>query len=204
MTRITKRDFVRVLCCLHLPGDETTEVNTTERQKDNDWTKPVSVARVTHGLDPAPESRPVRSKLAGAIACGSTAITGRFPSPGVAAPAGPLPRPSNNNQVDASTQTYFDDCLGQNGSQTSRHRTSIPSILRVGRAVLSGSGAHKRGIAQCSQVMEEQPVAGQVDLQESQRGGVGERQGGPMGLQYPRENAVGKGKEVAHQYIAYR
>ncbi|KAL5347191.1 hypothetical protein ACLOAV_007500 [Pseudogymnoascus australis] len=203
MTRITAKGFVRVMCCLHLPPDETMEMNTAGRQKDNDWTKPVSVARVVPELGPVPEPRPARPELVGAIRCGSTATTGHYPLPDIAAPA-EVPTSSNNNQEDASTQTYFDNYLGQNSSQTSRHRTSIPMVLGIGRAVLSGSGKDKRRVAQCSQVREEHTVAGQVDLREFQRDDAGERQDATTGLHRPGENAVGKWKEAANQYIAYR
>ncbi|KFY95859.1 hypothetical protein V498_03076 [Pseudogymnoascus sp. VKM F-4517 (FW-2822)] len=203
MTRITTRGFVRVMCCLYLPPDETIEMNTVGRQRDNDWTKTVSVARIIPELGPVIESRPAIPKLIPAIRCGPTATRGRYPSPDIAAPAETVPRPSNNNQEDASTQTDFDNYLGQNSSQASRHRTSIPTILRVGRAVLSGSGTDKRRVAQCSQVREEHTAAGQVDLRESQRDDAGERQDATTGLHRPGENAVGKWKEAANQYIAY-
>ncbi|OBT57278.1 hypothetical protein VE04_02335 [Pseudogymnoascus sp. 24MN13] len=136
--RITVRDVVRVICCLYLPADETLEANTTDRQKDNDWLKPVSGAGVIPEPDAAPACRPARPTLAWGIRRGSTAITGRLPTPNAAVPAELPPRQSNNHQKDASTQTDFDDCLGQNSSQTSRHRTSVPTILRVVRAVQSG------------------------------------------------------------------
>lgn len=203
MARVTTRGFVRVMCCLHLPPDETMEMNTAGRQKDTDWTKPVSVAQIIPELGPVPGSRPARPKLVGAIRCGLAATAVRYSSPDIAAPAETVPRPSNNSQEDASTQTDFDNYLGQNSSQISRHRTSIPAILRVGRAVLSGSGTDKRRVARCSQVREGHTVAGQVDLRESERDDVGERQDATMGLHRPRENAVGKWKEAAHQYIAY-
>jgi hypothetical protein len=165
--RFTVRGFVRVICCLYLPVDETKEANTTDRQKDNDWLKPVSGAGVIPELNAVPESRAARSTLAGGIGPGSPAITGRLPTSRVAIPAELPPRRSDNNQEDASTQTDFDDCLGQNSSQTSRHRTSLPTVLRVGRAALPGSVIDKRRIARCSQIREEQTVAGKVDLQES-------------------------------------
>ncbi|KFZ08338.1 hypothetical protein V501_06003 [Pseudogymnoascus sp. VKM F-4519 (FW-2642)] len=136
--RITVRDVVRVICCLYLPADETMEANTTDKQKDNDWLKPVSGAGVIPEPDAAPASRPARSTLAWGIGRGSTAITGRLPTPNAAIPVEVPPSQSNHNQEDASTQTDFDDCLGQNSSQTSRHRTSVPTILRVWRAFLSG------------------------------------------------------------------
>ncbi|OBT98065.1 hypothetical protein VE01_03724 [Pseudogymnoascus verrucosus] len=166
--RISVRDIVRVICCLYLPADETTEANTTDRQNDNDWLNPVSGAGVIPGLDTDPASRPARSTLAWGVRLGSTAITGCLPTPSVAVSAEVPPRRSNNNQEDASTQTDFDDCLGQNSSQISPHRTSVPTVLRVGRAVQSGSVKDKRRMARCSRIREEQTVAGQVDLQESQ------------------------------------
>lgn len=180
------------------------EVNTADRQKDNDWIKPAAVARVIPGLDAVPESRPATSTPARDIRCGSTAITSRLPSPGVTAPAKLHPRPSNKNQENASTQTYFDDSLGQNSSQASRHRTSVPTILRVGRAVLPGSVTDKRSLARYSQVKEEQLIDGQADLQESLGEGVAERQEAAMRSQHPRENNVGESQEAASQYIAYR
>lgn len=204
MAKITMRDFVRVICCLYLPADETMEVNTADRQKDNDWMKPASVARVIPGLDAVPESRPATLTPARGIRCGSTTITSRLPSPDVTAPAKLCPRPSNNNQENASTQTYFDDSLGQNSSQTSRHRTSLPTILRVGRAVLSGSVTDKRRLARYSQVKEEQIIDGQGDLQESLEDDVVERQEAAMRSQHPRENTVGESQKAASQYIAYR
>ncbi|OBT90487.1 hypothetical protein VE02_01214 [Pseudogymnoascus sp. 03VT05] len=200
--RFTVRGFVRVICCLYLPVDETKEANTTDRQKDDDWLKPVSGAGVISELDAVPVSRPARSTLSRGIRRASTAITGRLPTPNLSVPTELPPRRSNNNQEDASTQTGFDDCLGQNGSQTSRHRTSLPTNLRVGRAVLSGSVTDKRRIGRCSPIMEEQTVAGQVDLQESQGHDVREKQGASI-LQRPRENAVRKRTEAAQQYIAY-
>ena len=98
---------------VYLPADETMEVNTAERQNDNDWMKPASVARVIPGLEAVPESRPATSTPAKGIRCGSTAITSRLPSPGVTAPAKFHPRPSNKNQENASTQTYFETALGK-------------------------------------------------------------------------------------------
>lgn len=180
------------------------EVNTADRQKDNDWIKPTSVARVIPRLDGVPESRPATSTPARGIRCGSTAITSHLPPPGVTAPAKLLPRPSNDIRENASTQTYFDDSLGQNSSQTSRHRTSLPTILRVGVAVLSGSATDKRRLARCSQVKEEQIIDGQGDLQESLGDDVTERQEAAIRSQHPRENTVGESQEAASQYIAYR
>ncbi|KFY26553.1 hypothetical protein V493_04008 [Pseudogymnoascus sp. VKM F-4281 (FW-2241)] len=204
MVKVTMRGVVRVICCLHLPADETMEVNTADRQKNNDWINPVSAARVIPQLDAVPESRPATSTVARGIKCGSTAITGRRPLSGATAPAKIPPQFSSDNHEDASTQTDFDGFLGQNSSPTSRHWTSLPKILLVGRAALSGSVTGKRRKAQCSQVREEQSVAGQVDLQESQKDDVGERQDASVRLQRHRENAVGERKEAAHQYIAYR
>lgn len=127
------RDFIRFICCLYLPADETTEAKRSDTQKGGDRIKPVSVPPVIPKVVSVPESILSRSTPAGGARYGSTATTGRLPSPDIAVPAGFLPRLSNSNQVDASTQTYFDDCLGQNCSPTSRHRTSIPTILRIGR-----------------------------------------------------------------------
>ncbi|KFZ01384.1 hypothetical protein V500_00794 [Pseudogymnoascus sp. VKM F-4518 (FW-2643)] len=203
MAKITMRDFVRVICCLHLPADETMEVNTADRQNDNDWMKPASVARDIPGLEAVPESRPTTSPARG-IRCGSTAITSHLPSPSVTDPAKLRPRPSNNNQENASTQTYFDDSLGQNSSQTSRHRSSLPTILRVGRAVLSGSATDKRRLARYSQVKEEQIIDGQGDPQNSLGDDVTARQEAAMRSKHPRENTVGERQEAASQYIAYR
>ncbi|KFY35959.1 hypothetical protein V494_05443 [Pseudogymnoascus sp. VKM F-4513 (FW-928)] len=145
MAKITMRDFVRVLCCLHLPADETVEASTSDMQNDNDWTKPVSAGQVILEPDAVPASRPVCSTRARRIRCGSISTTG--PSTGVAVPAELIPGQSNDYQQDALTQTDFDGGLGQNSSQTSRHRTSLPSILRVGRAVVSGSVTAKRRIS---------------------------------------------------------
>ncbi|KFY13262.1 hypothetical protein V491_06467 [Pseudogymnoascus sp. VKM F-3775] len=133
MLRITMRDFIRLICCLYLPPDETTEAKTSNTQKGGDRIKPVSVPRVIPKVVTVPESILSRSTPVGAAKHGSRATTDRLPSPDVAVPAGFLPRSSNSNQVDASIQTYFDDCLGQNCSPTSRYRTSIPTILRIGR-----------------------------------------------------------------------
>ncbi|OBT73645.1 hypothetical protein VF21_07356 [Pseudogymnoascus sp. 05NY08] len=158
--RFTVRGFVRVICCLYLPVDETKEANSTDRQKDDDWLKPVSGAGVISELDAVPVSRPARSTLSRGIRRASTAITGRLSTPNLSVPTELPPRRSNNNQEDASTQTDFDDCLGQNGSQTSRHRTSLPTNLRVGRAVLSGSVTDKRRIGRCCPIMEDKLFPG--------------------------------------------
>lgn len=204
MAKVTMRDFVRVICCLHLPAaDESMEENTAEGQNDNDRIKPVSVARVIPELDGVPESRPATSRVAVGIRCGS-ASTNHLKSSVITASDKLLPVPSNNNNDNASTQTDFDDRLGQNSSQTSRHRTSVPKILRVGRAVLSSSVADKDRQAQCSKASEEQTALGQTDLPESQGGDVGEMQAAPTASQSPRENTSGQMEEVAGQYIAYR
>ncbi|KFX89437.1 hypothetical protein V490_07038 [Pseudogymnoascus sp. VKM F-3557] len=202
--RITMRDVVRVIFCLHLPAGETLEANTADRQKDSNWLKPASVAQVIPEPVAIPESRPAISTLGTSSRCSSTTSTAHLPSFGITAPPRTLPRPPNNGQKDASTQTDFDSGLGQNSSQTSRHRGSIPNTLRLGRAGLSSSVTDKRRQAQYNNVKEEQTAATQVGVQGSQRGGVGERQPAPMRPQPPTESTAGTRQETAGKYIPYR
>jgi hypothetical protein len=136
--------------------------------------------------------------------CGSTASTAHLPSFGITVSSKALPRPSNNDQRDASTQTDFGGGLGQNSSQTSRHRGSIPNTLRLGRAALSSSVTDKRRQAQYSKSREEQTAATQVDVQEFQGDGVGERQATPMRPEQPRQTTAGERQETAGKYIPYR
>ncbi|KFX91916.1 hypothetical protein O988_07523 [Pseudogymnoascus sp. VKM F-3808] len=202
--RITMRDVVRVIFCLHLPAGEALEANTADRQQDSDWLKPASVAQVIPELVAVPESQPARSTLGRSIRCGSATSTAHFPSFGITASPKTLPRPSNNDQKDASTQTDFDGGLGQNSSQTSRHRCSIPNTLRLGRAALSSSETDKRRQAQYNKVREEQTATGQVEMQGFQGDGVGDMQATPMRPQRPTENTAGKRQETAGKYIPYR
>jgi hypothetical protein len=198
------RDVVRVIFCLHLPAGETLEANTADRQKDRDWLKPASVAQVIPELVAIPEFRPARSTLGTSSRCGSTASTVHLPPFGSTAPPKAISRPLNNTQKDASTQTDFDGGLGQNSSQTSRHRGSIPHTLRLGRAALSSSVTDKRRQAQYNEIMEEQTATAQVEVRGSQGGGAGERQATPMRPQRPTESTAWTKQETAGKYIPYR